>query len=165
VTTPLNLERLRFLAAVVTKECRHLETTDRRLFAEPFGSDRAARLADDADLAERVEAFVGRFGRLQDTLADKLLPTLLAALGERPGAQLDNLDRAERLAFIDSADRWLTIRQLRNRMVHEYIWDPTVLANALKSGHEFVGQLVGAAKAMTGEMERRGWLTVVDPPR
>jgi hypothetical protein len=70
---------------VIGKECRHLETTDLRLFATPFTTERASSLADDADLAERVEAFVGRFGRLQDTLADKLLPTLLAALAEPTG--------------------------------------------------------------------------------
>ena len=95
--TPGNLARLRFLARVIGKECRHLETTDQRLFATPITVEQAKSLADNPDLAERVEAFVGRFGRLQDTLADKLLPALLAALGESVGAQIDNLDRAERL--------------------------------------------------------------------
>ena len=112
--TPGKLARLRFLARVVDKECRHLDTTDRRLFAVAMTPVRAASLADDADLAERVEAFVGRFGRLQDTLADKLLPAILSALGEQTGAQIDNLDRAERLGWVESADQWLAIRQLRN---------------------------------------------------
>ena len=69
--------RLAFLTRVAGKECQHLATTDQRLFREPFTLERAARLETDPDLAERVEAFVGRFGRLQDTLGDKLLPTLL----------------------------------------------------------------------------------------
>lgn len=153
-----NLARLQFLARVVAKECSHLETTDRRLFAEPFTPDRAQRLADDPDLAERVEAFVGRFGRLQDTLADKLLPMLLAALGEKPGAQLDNLDRAERLALIESADQWLSMRQLRNQMVHEYIEDTAILASALQAGHDLVSTLLSAADTMTSEMQSRGWI-------
>ena len=51
-----------------------------------------------------MEAFVGRFGRLQDTLGDKLLPAYLAAEGEFPGTALDNLDRAERLGLLPSAD-------------------------------------------------------------
>lgn len=80
---------------------------------------------------------MSRFGRLQDTLADKFLPALLAALGEPLGAQLDNLDCAERLGWIESTDTWLTIRLLRSRMVHEYIEDLTMLASALQSGHEF----------------------------
>jgi len=37
----------------------------------------AQDLENNIELAERVEAFVARFGRLQDTLGDKLLPTLL----------------------------------------------------------------------------------------
>jgi len=119
---------------------------------------RARSLEDDPDLAERVEAFVGRFGRLQDTLADKLLPVLLSALGERPGAQLDNLDRAERLGFIASAETWLAMRQLRNQMVHEYIEDPAILADALQAGHEFVPQLTHAAAVMTDEIRQRGWI-------
>ncbi|MDP1966651.1 MAG: hypothetical protein Q8K93_31165, partial [Reyranella sp.] len=106
---------------------------------------------------ERVDAFVGRFGRLQDTLADKLLPALLAALGEKAGAQIDNLDYAERLGFIESTETWLTMRQLRNQMVHEYIEDPVVLANALQVGHDFVPTLVTAAEAMTAEILKRGW--------
>ncbi|WP_018716289.1 hypothetical protein [Arhodomonas aquaeolei] len=51
-----------------------------------------------------MEAFVSRFAHLQDTLGDKLLPAYLAALGERKGALLDNLDRAERLELVPSAD-------------------------------------------------------------
>ncbi len=73
--------RLQFLVRVVGKECRHLAATDQRLFLTPFGRDDVRRLETDPDLAERVEAFVGRFGRLQDTVGDKLLPALLA----RPG--------------------------------------------------------------------------------
>lgn len=152
------LARLQFLNRVAGKESRHLTLTDQRLFAERFTVERAISLEDDPDLAERVEAFVGRFGRLQDTLADKLLPALLSALGEEPGAQLDNLDCAERLGLIDSADTWLAIRQLRNQMVHEYIEDPVILASALQAGHDFVPQLIGAADAMVAEMRKRGWL-------
>lgn len=95
--------RLQFLVRVVRKECQHLATTDQRLFDEPFTPERTSRLETDPDLGERVEAFVGRFGRLQDTVGDKLLPVLLVALGETPAAAIDNLDRAERLGLIVSA--------------------------------------------------------------
>ena len=69
-----NLEkRLQFLVRVVRKECKHLSTTDQRLFGTEFSVKQVADLEFDPDLAERVEAFVGRFGRLQDTIGDKLL--------------------------------------------------------------------------------------------
>lgn len=105
----------------------------------------------------REEAGDDVTARLQDTLADKFLPALLSALGEKPGAQLDNLDRAERLGFIDSAETRLAMRQLCNQMVHEYIEDPAVLASALRAGHDFVPQLIGAAETMAGEVLKRGW--------
>ncbi|MCK9532900.1 MAG: hypothetical protein M0R77_20695 [Gammaproteobacteria bacterium] len=150
--------RLQFLARVVRRECKHLNTTDQRLFSEPFTAQRVAGLETDPDLAERVEAFVARFARLQDTLGDKLLPALLAALGETPGAVVDNLDRAERLGLLESADEWLAVRRLRNQMIHEYVEDPVVLSDALQSGHAFVPTLFSTADRLLVEMERRNWL-------
>jgi hypothetical protein len=149
--------RLIFLARVVRKECQHITTTDQRLFGTTFTLEQTARLESDIDLAERVEAFVGRFGRLQDTVGDKLLPLLLDALGEKTSAVIDNLDRAERLGLIESADEWMTIRNLRNQMVHEYVEDPVVLTSALQTGHAFVPALIAAANKMIAEIESRGW--------
>ena len=153
------VQRLQFLARVVQKECRHLATTDRRLFGvAAFTVRQAALLEEDPDLAERVEAFVGRFGRLQDTIGDKLLPLFLSALGEKISAAIDNLDRAERLGLIKSADEWMTMRKLRNQMIHEYVEDPVVLASAMQTGHDFVPVLITAASNMITEIERRGWI-------
>ena len=149
--------RLKFLVRVVRKECQHLATTNQRLFGGMFTLEQASRLEEDPDLAERVEAFVGRFGRLQDTVGDKLLPLLLVALGEKLAAVIDNLDRAERLGLIKSADEWLIMRNLRNQMVHEYVEDPVVLTSALQTGHAFVPALILAANEMIAEIERRGW--------
>ena len=100
---------------------------------------------------------MGRFGRLQDTVGDKLLPLLLTVLGEKPSATIDNLDRAERLGLIKSADEWMTMRNLRNQMVHEYIEDPVVLSSALQTGHAFVQTLIVTANKMIAEIVRRGW--------
>ena len=98
-------ERFRFLTRVVEKESQHLEMTTRRLFSTPFTAERAAALSTDPDLAERVDAFVSRFGRLQDALGNKRLPLLFSALGERPMAMIDKLDRAERLGLIPAGDQ------------------------------------------------------------
>jgi hypothetical protein len=150
--------RLKFLARVVRKECQHLTTTDRRLFANDFTLEQANRLEEDADLAERVEAFVGRFGRLQDTVGDKLLPLLLVALGEKSSAAIDNLDRAERLGLLNSADEWMTMRNLRNQMIHEYVEDLVVLTSAMQTAHAFVPALIDAGSKMIAEIERRRWV-------
>jgi hypothetical protein len=154
---PQQLLRLQFLTRVVRKECQHLATTDRRLFASPFTHIQANQLETDADLAERVEAFVGRFSRLQDTVGDKLLPLLLDSLGEKPSSVIDNLDRAERLGWLTSADEWMTIRNLRNQMIHEYVEDLAVLVSALQTGHSYVLTIIEAAEKMIAEIEKRGW--------
>ena len=149
------LDRLDFLCRVVRKEARYLQATDALLFAADFTVDKAGRLDQETELAERVEAFVARFGRLQDTLGDKLLPLLLGLLGERTGAFVDNLEKAERLGLVAAVDEWLVMRQLRNQMIHEYIEDPEILVNALNSGHGFVASLLDTAQKMLSEIERR----------
>ena len=155
---PKLAERLRFLISVVGKECKHLKATDQRLFASPFTPHTAAQLEADAELAERVEAFASRFGRLQDTLGDKLLPLYLSALGEKSSAAIGNLDRAERLGLIKSTDEWMAMRNIRNQMVHESIEDLNVLTSALLTGHAFVPALISTATTITSEAEKRGWL-------
>jgi hypothetical protein len=149
--------RLQFLVRVVRKECKHLITTDQRLFDAVFTLEQASRLEEDHDLAERVEAFVGRFGRLQDTVGDKLLPLFLIALGEKPSAAIDNLSRAERLGVLESTDEWMIMRNLRNQMIHEYVEDPSVLSSALQTGHAFVPALLATAHKICIELEGRGW--------
>jgi len=105
-------------------------------------------------LAERLDAFVSRFGRLQDNLGDKLLPQLLSAMAEKPATAIDNLDKAERLGWIESAQMWLEIRKLRNQMVHEYIEDLAILTSALQTGHQHVATLVAAGHSMIAQANR-----------
>lgn len=152
--TPSQSARLEFLARVTEKACQHLHDTDGRLFGDLFTVERAQKIELDPILAERLDAFVSRFGRLQDTVGDKLLPALLNAMAEKTGPAIDNLDKAEKLGLIESADVWMEMRRLRNQMVHEYIEDLAVLASALRSGHTFVPALVAAARRCVAEAQR-----------
>ena len=153
-----DLSRLLFLVETVGLEAHHLRQTDVRLFARPFDAARASNLRSDLDEAERTDAFVARFGRLQDTLGEKLLPQLLRCLAEPVGPVIDNLDRAEKLGLLRSADDWLAARKLRNRMVHEYVRDPAELAEALNEGHALVPLLADFGEAVTQFGQRRGIL-------
>jgi hypothetical protein len=146
---------LLFLANVVKRELKHLQATDKRLFSNPLTLATIEQLENDEALSETVEAFVGRFCRLQDTLGDKLLPQLLSYLGERPTVVVDNLDKAERFGWITSTDTWLETRQLRNQMIQQYIEDSNILLNALNTGHEFVSELADVAERMLSEIEMR----------
>ena len=151
---PALAARLAFLSRVTDKECHNLLETDRRLFSNLSTLEEAKKLDTDPVLAERLDAFVSRFGRLQDTVGDKLLPALLTALAEKPGAAIDNLDRAEKLGLIDSVDTWMAMRKLRNQMVHAYIEDLAVLSSALRNGHDFVPTLVKSARKCMAEVAR-----------
>lgn len=151
---PALTARLEFLSRVTQKECAYLLDTDRRLFGNLFTIEEAQKIEVDPILAERLDAFVSRFGRLQDTVGDKLLPALLIALAEKTGPAIDNLDRAEKFGFIESADAWMEMRKLRNQMVHEYIEDLAVLSSALRSGHAYVPTLVATANRMVAEVAR-----------
>ncbi|MBA4177909.1 MAG: hypothetical protein C0505_15340 [Leptothrix sp. (in: Bacteria)] len=140
--------RLAFLLETVALEAEHLQATDQRLFAVPFTAERATTLRADALLAERLDAFAARFARLQDTAGDKLLPALLTCLGEPLGSVLDNLDRAGRLGLLaQTSETWLAARALRNRMVHEYIRSPVLLAEAVNAAHDRVPMLVAFVQA------------------
>ncbi len=147
-------QRLEFLCRVTEKEVKHLLDTDRRLFADLFTVDVAQQVETDPVLAERLDAFVSRFGRLQDNLGDKFLPQLLLSLAEKPGAAIDNLNLAERLGWIQSVEDWLLMRKLRNQMVHEYIEDLALLSSALQTGHAHVPQLVHAAQQMVMQAQK-----------
>ena len=148
-------ERLTFLKRVITKEIKHLEYSLDQLKPIHFTPENTSRLEMDQELAETVEAFVSRFSRLQDNTADKLLPNWLRALGETTGAAIDNLDKAEKFGLLNSADRWLEIRQLRNFMVHEYIESPEVLGNAIESAKAYCPTLIMFANSMITDLEAR----------
>ena len=146
--------RLQFLSRVIHKECQYLQETDQRLFTEPLTLQSIQQIERDPVLAERLDAFVSRFGRLQDNLGDKLLPQLLAAMAEPIGAVMENLDRAEKLGWLESAYTWIEIRKLRNQMVHEYIEDAAILINALQSGHAYVPVLTSAAASLIAQIDK-----------
>jgi len=155
---PAKLLRLQFLTRIVRKEIRHLRLTDQRLFSTLFTCEKAEQLEVDVELAERVDAFVSRFGRLQDTVGDKLIPQYLNAVGEATGPAIDNLNRAEKLGLLASAELWVALRDLRNEMIHEYMEDLDRLANALNKGHEHVATLSEDAGRILADLESRGWI-------
>lgn len=149
--------RLAFLLETVELESQHLQATDQRLFAQAFTAERAATLKTDDVLAERLDAFAARFGRLQDTTGDKLLPVLLQVLGESVGSVLDNLDRAARLGLLAvDSEQWMAARALRNRMVHDYIRNPVLLAEAVNAAHDAVPMLVHFAANCRDYADARG---------
>lgn len=127
---------------IVHRQARHLAWSHRRLFAQRIDLDWVDSLDTNPERAEQLEAFISRFGRLQDTIGDKLLPCWLRVLAERPASQIESLNRAERLGVIESVDRWLEARQLRNRLVHEYMIDSSDFLASLTLADNYSSMLL-----------------------
>ena len=162
---PDQAARLRFLQRVVRRERELLQETTAALFAgdaaqQDVGGNAALTWQLPAGplssaLSERLDAFVARFARLQDSLGDKLLPALLLALAEPVGAALDNLGIGERLGWFDSVELWRSVRALRNQMIHDYVEDRRILEGALSAARDAVPMLCAVATRMSDEVDRR----------
>ncbi|MDP2903721.1 MAG: hypothetical protein Q8N96_11545 [Methylovulum sp.] len=134
------------ILGLVAKEVILLQDVSNRLFNKnPITVDGLNHLLETPEGRDCLESFVGKFTRLQDTLTDKLLPQYLLALGEKTGAVLDNLNRADRLDLIADPERWLSMRQLRNRLVHEYVDDIENLVTALQTAQPMATELMSTA--------------------
>ncbi|MCG5549089.1 hypothetical protein [Halorhodospira halochloris] len=84
----------------VYREGAHLLYTTGRLLREPVDVSWVESLKDDPERAERLDAFVARYGRMQDTIGDRLIPSLMRDILETPGSALDNLNRMEKLGIL-----------------------------------------------------------------
>ena len=133
------------------KEAAHLQYTHRTLFAQPIDAAWVQQLTTRDDLAEKIDAFVSRFGRLQDHLGEKLIPRFAALLGEAPQSVLDVLAYAEKAQWVESAEAFIGARKLRNLLVHEYMSDTQLFLQALLSAREAAEMLFRAVAAIEAE--------------
>jgi hypothetical protein len=69
-----------------------------------------------------IDQLVFRFTKLQDELGNNTFRFLLEYLQEDIAGKpfRDILSTLERLLIIDSSDTWLSLRELRNDLAHEY---------------------------------------------
>jgi hypothetical protein len=69
-----------------------------------------------------LDQFAYRYTRLQDDTGTKLMPAALKVLGEDVASMsvIDRFLRLEQLGWLDSADDWQTLRQIRNQFTHDY---------------------------------------------
>jgi hypothetical protein len=140
---PEHAENALLALELAEREAAHLAYTQRTLFAQEIGLDWVLSLAQREDLSEKVDAFVSRFGRLQDHIGEKLIPRFAALLGESPKSMLDVLAFAERIGWIDSAEAFIGARKLRNLLAHEYMADPRLFLETLRVADDATGMLLG----------------------
>ena len=49
----------------------------------------------------------------------------------------------------------MALRRLRNQMVHEYVEDPHILADALNAGHRALPEITRTARRLIQEAHKR----------
>ncbi len=144
-----NIERLQQLLDITDKEAFHLSGVSQRLYNKlPSTPKQLETALKSPELIDTLESFTAKFARLQDTIADKLLPSFLINTGEKKGTVIENLNRAETLSLISDTQSWLAARSLRNKLVHEYIDDYKKLFEAITLAREFSNELISTQKAI-----------------
>ena len=96
-----------------------------------------------------LEALTVRFARMSDLLIQKAFKTIDEIEGTTPGTVRDRLLQAEKKRIISSADDFMEIRKIRNRIAHEYeinalkdiflfaFKNSSILIDAIKTAKEY----------------------------
>lgn len=103
-----------------------------------------AELLENPEIVETIDSFIFRFSKMQDSMGEKLFPSILILLGEevRNKPFIDILNRLERLELISSADEWKKLRELRNILTHTYPWEREDLLKGIKEALKEAEKLV-----------------------
>ncbi len=85
-----------------------------------------------------LDIITGRFSKLQDTIGQKVFPLILEILQEdiSKKSYLDRLYLLEKLGFLEKADYWVSLRNIRNALTHEYPDHPELIVKNLNQGIE-----------------------------
>ena len=138
------------------KEVAQLRYSHSTLFTQPIDIHWVEQLAKNQAMAEKVEAFVSRFGRLQDHIGEKLVPRFAALLGETPKSMIDTMEYAEKMQWIQSAEDFFSARRLRNLLVHEYMSDAALFLESLLTAKEATDMLLSLVHAVDIEAQSMG---------
>lgn len=67
-----------------------------------------------------LDMLTTRFGKLQDIIGSKIFPLILNLLEEDDVAFIDKLNKLEKLGYIQDANWWIELREIRNKIAHYY---------------------------------------------
>jgi hypothetical protein len=104
---------------------------------------------------ESFDSLSSKFARTSDIYSQKILKTIFFLLRENPKAFVDKANLAEKLGIIPSADDLISIRDLRNEIVHEYLL--TKLTGIYKEIFSNYDNLVLAVNKTKEFVENRNW--------
>lgn len=96
----------------------------------PFSVDSYNAL-DELEMSV-IDQMIFRFSKLQDTMGDKLFPSILELNGEniKPMSFIDRLNRLEELELLYKDD-WMALRKDRNEIAHEYSFNQEEVVDSI----------------------------------
>jgi len=79
-----------------------------------------------------IDQMIFRFSKLQDTLGDKIFPSILELNGEKVKTMtfIDSLNRLEELELLYK-DEWMSLRKDRNEIAHEYSFNQDEVVDSI----------------------------------
>ncbi len=61
-----------------------------------------------------------RFGKLQDVIGAKIFSLILDVLGEDALTFIDKLNKLEKIGYVHEVNWWMSLREIRNQVMHDY---------------------------------------------
>ena len=97
----------------------------------------------DIEKIKTIDFFIYRITKIQDGMGEKLFPSVLRELYEYKSnmSLIDVLHRLEKLELLDSSDRWIEYRKLRNTLTHEYPDNEDEMIEAIALAVEIYSEL------------------------
>lgn len=92
----------------------------------PLTAEKLAKMK--LDQVAFLDMITMRFGKLQDIIGAKIFSLLLIKVGEGDGTFIDKLNKLEKLGYLDNANWWLDLREIRNQVMHDYPDDYDLIA-------------------------------------
>jgi len=122
--------------ALLKEESANLESAAKAL---DYSRDKCVPLLEknshSLNELEHIEALTSRFSRLCDILIQKIFRLIDEIELENEGTVRDRINRAEKRGVINSAQQFIEIRRLRNKISHEY--DPDAVGKLLQKTFDF----------------------------
>lgn len=118
-------------------ECdKHIEkiTVSKKYLSDLMPISVENYLAMDDIQTSFVDQMIYRFSKLQDTMGEKIFPSILILSQENVKNKtfIDILNRLEELEVLDK-NQWLRLREVRNEIAHEYSFNTDEVVDSIES--------------------------------
>jgi hypothetical protein len=105
---------------------------------------------------ESFDSLTSKFNRTSDLFTQKIIRTSWMLMHEPFVSFIDMMNLAEKIGMIDSADKMIEIRDMRNQIAHEYI--PEAIRDLVPEVISLHEELISNINKWYDFVYHRGWL-------